>query len=111
MKDIREALGLIFVWLMIAGYVLLALLLFAHILFALISQWRSAVWSGKGPVDTGRPDQQPNLISEAKVQGMTGGGRHVRPWTARIAARPLRERAGVKAQTADSVAGESGTAW
>jgi hypothetical protein len=41
MNDIREALILIFLWLMVAGYVLLALLLFAHMLFAFVSQWRA----------------------------------------------------------------------
>lgn len=47
MHDIREALIVIFLWLLVAGYVLLALFLFAHMLFAFVSQWRAELRASK----------------------------------------------------------------
>lgn len=111
MKDFGEALGLVFLWLMVAGYALLALLLFVHVLSAFVRQWRAGGRSVSGPAHTGRHDRRADVVFPSGGHEMTNGGRNVRPWTARISAPPLREHTGVKAQTADIRDGEPGAAW
>jgi hypothetical protein len=84
MNDIREALILIFLWLMVAGYVLLALFLFAHILFAFVRQWRAARPSVKGPAHANG--------FKPGAHGLLDGGRNMHSWApARVhaAAAPL----------------------
>ena len=110
MKDISEALSLVFLWLVVALYVLIALLLFAHMLSGFVSRWLGGR-RVKGPAHTERCERHGAAVSEAGARGMNGGGRHVRPWTARISASPPKEPAGVKAQAGDSVDREQWAAW
>jgi hypothetical protein len=110
MKDIREALSLVFLWLVVAIYVLLALLLCARVLADFVRQWRGER-SVKGAVHTGRSDRRAGAVFDSGVRGILGVGRRVRPWTARITASTPQEPAGVKAQAGNSVASETGAAW
>ncbi|HEX8072252.1 MAG TPA: hypothetical protein VF546_20065 [Pyrinomonadaceae bacterium] len=92
MNDIREALILIFLWLMVAGYVLLALFLFAHILFAFVRQWRAARPSVKGPAHANGLDRRADVGFKPGAHGLLDGGRNMHSWApARVhaAAAPL----------------------
>jgi hypothetical protein len=92
MNDIREALLLIFLWLMVAGYVLLALLLFAHMLFAFVSQWRAAGRNVKGRAHADGLDRRADVVFKSGVHGLLHRGRNVQSWApARVhaAAAPL----------------------
>ena len=93
MNDIREALILIFLWLMVGGYVLLALLLFAHILFAFVRQWRAVGRSDKGLAHANGLNQRTDVVFKSGVHGLLNSGRNVHSWApARVhaAAAPLR---------------------
>jgi hypothetical protein len=80
MNDIREALILIFLWLMVAGYVLLALLLFARVLSAFVGQWRADGRSVKGRAHAHGLDRRADVVFKSGVHGLLNGGRNVHPW-------------------------------
>ena len=80
MNDIREALKLIFLWLMFVGYVLLALLLFARVLSAFVRQWRAAGQRVKGPAQVNCPDRSAGVVVKSGVRGLLGGGRNAHSW-------------------------------
>jgi len=111
MKDIREAMGLVVLWLVVVIYVLIALLLFAHLLAAFVRQWRGGAQSIKGSAQTGRAGQRANAVFDSGARRIRNVGRHIRPWTARICASPPGEPADAQAQSADSVDGEPVAAW
>lgn len=91
--DVGRALMLIYLWLAVAGYVLVALELFARAVHAFANGWGSG-----GQIAGGRADV--NLKSGA--QGVINPRRKVRSWLpARRDARPTRELAGVLAQAAE----------
>jgi hypothetical protein len=111
MKDSYEAMGLVFLWLMVVIYVLIALLLFAHMLSAFVRQWRDGRRNIKGSAHTGRADRRAHLVFDSGVRRIPSIGWRVRPWTARICASPPGEPADAQAQAADNVDGESVAAW
>jgi hypothetical protein len=92
MNDIREALILLFLWLVVAAYVLFALLLFAHILFTFVRQWRAAGRSVKGRAHANGLNRRTDVVFKSNVHGLLNGGRNVHSWApARVhaAAAPL----------------------
>ncbi len=101
--DILDRMILIFLELTVAGYVLLALLLFTRALSTLVNHRHSV----KGPAHANRPDRKAKVVSESGVQGMISGGTKVRSWApSRVSAPPPQEGADVKAQAAKSGEGE-----
>ena len=101
--DFGDQFKLLFLGLMCAGYVLLALLLFARTLSSLGSYLRAGwqrVWAA---AHADRPCRRAGEVSGAGTQGMTGGGASASPRVpASVYARQPRARAGVKAQATKS---------
>ena len=97
--DIGEALKLALLWLSVAGYVLLALELFARALYALVSRRRGAGKSVEGPARVSRLNRSAGAVFKSGVRGLLGGGGSLHSWaSARIYPRRPREPAGFKAQ-------------
>jgi len=61
---IREGFIFFFLTFVVAGYVLLALLVFARLLSGFVSRCRAAGWRVKGPARVNRPDRGANVLFE-----------------------------------------------
>jgi hypothetical protein len=61
---IREGFIFFFLTFVLAGYVLMALLMFARLLSGFVSRHRAAGRSAKGPAHVNRPDRGANVAFE-----------------------------------------------
>ena len=76
MIDIGQALKLLSLWLVVAGYVMLSLFLFGRVLSGLVSQWCTRF---RGPAHANRPDGRANVGSKSWTQRIIDVDRSARP--------------------------------
>jgi hypothetical protein len=108
MMNIGQAFILVFFWLAVAGYLLLAVELFARAIYGLISPWRNARQSVEGPEQVNRPDGREKVKIVPWTARIVSIGRRSRPWVPDQGdARPPQEPAGVKARATNSLSGEA----